>query len=138
MKLIIAGTITFIHETYIFRTLNILFALRGLHNIEITLCGECEGPDKIGKKWAIENNIPVKSYEADWNKYGKAAGPIRNEEMAKDATHAVIFYDGKSRGSKNMIELCKKYKLKYCVVNYITHEMEFEDGRIMMNGATRT
>lgn len=62
------------------------------------------GADLLGKKWAILNGVPIKNFPADWDKYGKAAGPIRNAQMAEYADYLIAFWDGKSRGTKNMIE----------------------------------
>jgi hypothetical protein len=67
------------------------------------VCGMATGIDKQGEVWARANNLPVKEMPADWNQHGKAAGPIRNREMAKYADAAVVIWDGKSRGSRNMI-----------------------------------
>ncbi len=73
---------------------------------EITevVCGGAAGVDSIGAKLARERNIPVKMFPADWNKYGKSAGPRRNREMAEYAQALVAVWDGLSRGTKNMIE----------------------------------
>lgn len=76
------------------------------------------GADFLGEKFAKKNWIRIEDYPADWDKYGKAAGPIRNEEMAKNATHCIVFWDGKSRGTKNMIENAQKYKLVLKIIHY--------------------
>lgn len=76
--------------------------------IDEVVCGEAQGADIDGKNWAEKNGIPVKSFFAQWDKYGKAAGPIRNKEMAEYADYLIAFWDGKSRGTKNMIEEMKK------------------------------
>ena len=52
------------------------------------------------------------------DKYWKLAGLHRNELMAKEADACIVFWDGKSTGTKNMIDLAKKYKLKLRVINY--------------------
>ena len=51
------------------------------------------------------------------DKYWKLAGLHRNELMAKEADACIVFWDGKSTGTKNMIDLAKKYKLKLRVIN---------------------
>lgn len=56
--------------------------------------------------------------KADWDIYGKSAGYIRNAEMAKYADACVVFWDGKSRGTKHMIDLAKKEGIGLKVVNY--------------------
>jgi len=55
-------------------------------------------------------------FPAEWNKFGKAAGPKRNKEMAIAADALIAFWDGKSRGTKNMIELAKQKGLKVKVI----------------------
>jgi len=82
-------------------------------NIEIAtvISGTAKGVDQLGERWAKENNIPLEQYPAQWDKYGKSAGYKRNEQMAKLADAALILWDKKSRGTKHMINLSKKYGL---------------------------
>jgi hypothetical protein len=84
----------------------------------IIVSGTARGADRLGELYATENGFPVEPYPADWNKYGKAAGYIRNEEMAKVANAAIGFWDGKSKGTKHMIDLCSKYGTPIRVVKY--------------------
>jgi len=77
-------------------------------NITEVVCGMARGADSHGKEWAQRNNISVKEFPADWDKYGKSAGFIRNKEMAEYADAAIVCWDGKSRGSVNMIEEMKR------------------------------
>lgn len=69
--------------------------------------GECEGADLLGKAAAIKFNIPVMSFPAYWDKYGRAAGPIRNKQMLVEGQPDLVlaFHDNvsSSRGTKNMI-----------------------------------
>jgi hypothetical protein len=85
------------------------------------VCGGAIGPDTIGKCWAEFNNIPVKHFPADWKTHGKAAGPIRNKQMAEYADTCIVFWDGKSKGSKNMIQEALKQNLKLFVFTYEVH-----------------
>ena len=57
-------------------------------------------------------------FPADWKKYGKSAGYVRNSEMAEVAESLIAFWDGKSRGTKNMIDIAKNKGLKVRIVNY--------------------
>jgi hypothetical protein len=66
--------------------------------------GKAPGIDRLGEAWAKRRDIPVKPFPADWEKYKKAAGHIRNREMAVYADGALVLWDGKSPGSKNMYE----------------------------------
>jgi len=87
---------------------------------EITevVCGMAPGADTLGMLWADFMDIPVKKFPADWDKNGKAAGPIRNKQMAEYADALIAFWDGKSKGTKNMIELATKQKLRVVIVDY--------------------
>ncbi len=86
-------------------------------NVKEVCCGECRGPDMIGKYWAEENGIKVQEFPADWDRHGKAAGPIRNREMAEYADALILFWDGKSAGSSNMkLEMQKRKKPVYEVI----------------------
>lgn len=82
------------------------------------VCGEARGADSLGKQYAKENSIPVMSFPADWDKYGKRAGYIRNEEMADNADALIAFWDGQSRGTRNMIEIAKRKGRLVRIVRY--------------------
>ncbi len=75
----------------------------------IFLSGGCKGADKLGERYALEMGCEIRRYPALWKKYGRVAGPIRNEEMARDCDLAICFWDGKSRGTASMIALAKKH-----------------------------
>jgi hypothetical protein len=78
--------------------------------------GGARGADKLGEKYARANDATIKQFIPDWNGLGKRAGMVRNEEMAKYATHLVAFWDGVSLGTKHMINFAKKSGLKVRVV----------------------
>ena len=82
------------------------------------VCGEARGADSLGKRLAYEKGWKVLSFPADWDKHGKAAGYKRNDEMARNADALIAFWDGKSRGTKHMIDLAKKYGLQTRIVGY--------------------
>jgi hypothetical protein len=82
------------------------------HDITEVVCGEARGVDALGKAWAFENGVPVKSFPANWDKYGKAAGAIRNEAMVAYAQAAIVIWDGASPGSADMIRRAERANLK--------------------------
>lgn len=85
--------------------------------IDEIVSGGCTGVDAAGEKLAREYSIDLKRFEPDWNKHGKAAGPIRNKEMANYADVLVLIWDGKSKGSLSMKKEMKSLnKLIYEVV----------------------
>jgi predicted Rossmann fold nucleotide-binding protein DprA/Smf involved in DNA uptake len=77
---------------------------------EITevVSGAARGVDSIGEKIANIQGWKVTRFPANWKRYGKSAGPIRNKQMAEYSDMAIVVWDGKSSGSKNMIETMKK------------------------------
>lgn len=92
-------------------------------NLGITtlISGNARGVDQLGERWAKENNIPIEIYpvtKEDWNTLGKKAGHIRNIKMAQNADALFAIWDGKSPGTKNMIENAIKYNLKLEVKYY--------------------
>ena len=84
----------------------------------VIVSGTARGADQLGERWAEENGHEVIRMPADWNRYGKAAGYKRNEEMAKTAKGLVAFWDGNSRGTSNMIDIAKREGLRVLVVRY--------------------
>ena len=112
MKVIIAGT----REVTNYKAL-----LNAIENapFEITevVSGCCRGVDQLGERWAKENGIPTKIFRANFFQYGKRAGPLRNKEMAEYADALIAIWDGKSNGTKDMINKMKRvkkpYKIKY-------------------------
>lgn len=94
-----------------------------ISNMEI-ISGTAKGADTLGEQFAFNYGIKVKRFPANWDAYGKSAGYIRNEQMAKyavsDGCYGVLvaFWDGKSRGTKHMIDLAKKHGLTVYVINY--------------------
>ncbi len=76
----------------------------------IILSGGASGADALGERYAQENDFKIERYPADWDKYGKAAGPIRNKEMAEKCDYVICFWDGKSSGTRSMIFYAKVFK----------------------------
>lgn len=110
MKVIIAGSRSI--EDYNI----VLNAIKdsGLH-INTVVSGTATGVDKLGEKFAKYFDIPVKYFPAEWNKYGKSAGYKRNEQMAEYADALIAVWDGKSKGTKNMIDIASREGLKVFV-----------------------
>ena len=60
------------------------------------ITGLAKGADTLGLNYARNHDIPIIQMPADWNKYGKRAGYIRNEEMLKKADALIAFWNNKS------------------------------------------
>ncbi len=70
----------------------------------VFVSGGCSGADFLGEKYDLNNNYFLEIYKAEWSKYGKMAGPLRNKRMAEIGDYFICFWDGKSKGTKNLIE----------------------------------
>lgn len=86
--------------------------------IDELVCGMAKGPDMLAHRWAKENNIKITEFYPDWDKHGKAAGIIRNREMMKYADALLAIWDGKSRGTDNMVYQMNHAKKYVSVVIY--------------------
>ena len=131
MKVIIAGSRTFNDYQKLYDFCEKVLANQ--NDIEI-VSGTADGADKLGEKYAKEKGYKLSEFPAKWKdldakpcfvKYDKnkepynvLAGLNRNEEMAKYADSLIVFWDGKSTGSKNMIESAMKHKLKIKFYTY--------------------
>lgn len=84
----------------------------------IIVSGHASGADALGERYAQERGFGLETFPADWKAHGRAAGPIRNAQMASVAHALIAFWDGKSRGVMNMIDTAKKHNLQVAVVRY--------------------
>lgn len=80
--------------------------------------GCARGADRLGERYATERRKKLRQFPANWTKHGRAAGPVRNWEMAHNAEKLLAFWDGKSRGTAHMIDTARKQGLKVAVVKY--------------------
>lgn len=108
MKVIVAGSRSIIDYEFVKKHLDDCQL-----SIKEVVSGGAIGVDRLGERWAKENNIPIKQFLPDWKQYGKQAGFLRNHDMALYADFLVAFWDGKSRGTQDMFlkmsSLCKPH-----------------------------
>lgn len=123
MKTIIAGSRTITDYDVVLEVIK-------KSNLEITevVSGVAQGVDTLGITYAYNNDIPIAQFPANWNKHGKSAGYIRNVEMAQYADALIAVWDGKSKGTKNMIEIANKRNLKV-YIEIISKIRRIENGR---------
>lgn len=91
--------------------------LPSVANIEI-VSGGARGADKLGEKYAKASGLELKIFNADWETFGMSAGVIRNSKMADYADMCICFWDGESKGTRNMIESAIKNNLRVEVIDY--------------------
>ena len=117
MKLIVAGSRDFHNYELAVKEIRDFINTHITADEDITIfSGGANGADQLGERFAKEHNYEIKQFQAQWNDFGKAAGPIRNKEMAHHATHCLVFWNQVSKGSRNMILEAKKKGLPTKVV----------------------
>lgn len=125
IRLIVAGTRTFDDYALMREKLDqIILGLREDYSGApvVIISGNARGADQLGIRYAMERNLSFRRFPAQWHQYGKAAGPMRNAQMltyAKEGIPALVaFWDGKSRGTDNMIQAARRGKAFVRVILY--------------------
>lgn len=117
-RVIIAGSCAFSDYDLLCRKCDsILSGKLVTHNI-IIVSGTARGADTLGERYARERGYAVRRFPADWKQYGRAAGPIRNSEMARNADALVAFWNGRSSGTRDMLAKAKKQGLPIRTILY--------------------
>ena len=112
-RIIIAGSRDFNDYEYLKEELTQFIANHPNRQFTI-VSGAARGADRLGERFARENNISVKRFPAEWDKLGRGAGYIRNAQMldyisrSDCAGYVIAFWDGKSRGTMHTVEYAKK------------------------------
>ena len=90
---------------------------------DIIISGGARGADSLGADWALDHFVPLEVHPANWDRYGKSAGYIRNAEMGECADTLIAFWDGKSKGTLNMIKTMQVNGKPYYVYDYEGNEI---------------
>lgn len=85
-------------------------------DFDLVISGGAKGADTLAKKYCTDNNIQIKEFLPEWEKYGRGAGIKRNKDMLMESNFVLIFWDGQSKGTKFNIDYCKKNNKNYKVV----------------------
>lgn len=117
-KIIIAGGRDFIDYALLKSKVDALLKAKILTHKIVIVSGKARGADSLGERYAAEKGYEISTHPADWDAYGKSAGYRRNAEMAQEADALIAFWDGKSRGTKHMIDLAEKHGLVIRTVIY--------------------
>lgn len=131
MKLLVVGSRTMDDYQLFKRKLNHITAKLDKKKLQVisggawrwspTLC-KMVGADRFAEDWCAENGFTITVVPAKWSQNPRAAGMIRNTEMVamlkpkKDV--CIAFWDGKSTGTKDTIDKCKKRGIKTIIVRF--------------------
>ena len=80
------------------------------YSFDEIVSGGANGADKLGAKFAKDFDIKLTEFIPDWDKYGKRAGFLRNEQIVQAADEIVAFWDGISKGTGHSLTIAKKLK----------------------------
>jgi len=117
MKLLIAGSRNFDPaDDWPWETVRFAAAMHNAVLTDTVIVGGAKGIDTIGAEWAKSYGLEVQEHLPDWAGLGKRAGYVRNARMVADATHAIIVWDGKSRGTAHTLDLVQKKGIPYVLV----------------------
>lgn len=105
LRLLVCGGRNFWDRGYLFEILNNIHRKRG---ISCVIHGNAMGADQLAGEWAVTNNVPEARYPAKWDLHGRAAGPIRNQQMLDEAApDAVVAFPG-GVGTRDMMQRSRR------------------------------
>lgn len=117
-KVIIAGTRSFDDYSLLCSFCDKCLSRKGQTHDIVIVSGTARGADRLGERYAYDRGYEIKMFPADWQNNGKAAGIIRNTDMANYADALIAFWNGQSKGTLNMIETAKRKGLSVRIYNY--------------------
>lgn len=116
MRLIVAGSRDFNDYSLLKSILDIL--LKDVSHVIEIVSGTAKGADTLGERYANEHGHQIRRFPADWDTHGKRAGYLRNIQMADYATNCILFWDGQSKGTKMMADICDKKRVPYKTIKF--------------------
>lgn len=116
-KVIIAGGRDFNDYDFLKSKCDLILKNKSHDEIEI-VSGCANGVDSLAIRYAQEHNYKLTKFLADWNKFGKSAGYIRNTQMADYADALIAIWNGESKGTKHMIEIANARKILVRIIYY--------------------
>lgn len=116
LKIVVAGGREFNDYLLLEKELDSIF--KQYHDDITIISGAARGADTLAVAYAVRHSMNFIKMPADWDTYGKSAGYRRNEDMAKFSDVVVAFWDGKSKGTKHMIDIAKSRNMPLHIVRY--------------------
>lgn len=117
MKVLVCGGRDFNDYDLLVDTLVSLLGQYGLKDV-IFISGRASGADRLGERFAKANNCELLVFPADWNKFGKAAGFIRNQQMLDEGKPDLVVALPGGRGTADMVRRAKKHGIEVAEVKY--------------------
>jgi hypothetical protein len=97
-------------DTEIFRRIMDIYHRE--YNFTKVIHGGAQGADFMAKMWAVNNGIPEQEFKANWGKYGRSAGPIRNQKMINEGKPKLVIAFPGGSGTVDMIKRAKTSRIE--------------------------
>ena len=112
MNISIIGSRKFKDYNFLEETINNYLIENNINHdhIDYIVSGGAVGADSLGKLFADNHSIKTIIHYPDWDRYGNSAGFVRNELIINDGDTIFAFWDGKSKGTLNSIQISEKLK----------------------------
>lgn len=95
----------------------VVAVLDKIPDITLIISGGARGADAMADRYARDKKIKTMIFLAEWDKYGKGAGFIRNKDIVDNADKVIAFWDMKSPGTKNSIDYATKTNKPVLIIN---------------------
>ena len=115
LRTVVAGSRT----AGLINVINAIDSAEFKNQISVIISGTAKGADYYGEVYAKSAGIPIERFPADWTKYGKKAGYLRNIQMADEADALIAVWDGVSKGTNHMINIANEKNLLVFVYKFI-------------------
>lgn len=113
MRVLVTGGRDFHDRELVFPTLD---RLHDTYRFTVLIHGDASGADRLSGEWASERGVKVEAQPADWKRYGRAAGPIRNQQMLQEKPGLVVAFPG-GKGTADMVKRAKAAGLEVVLVD---------------------
>jgi len=113
MKVLVCGGRLFADRVLVFSRLD---AFHAANPITLIIQGGATGADALAKDWARARRVPMIQFDAEWNKHGNNAGPIRNAKMLTDGKPDIVFAFKGGKGTNHMANLAHHDAIQFVVV----------------------
>lgn len=120
MKVLVCGGRDFNDEKTVFDYLDNIHRRTPIANV---ISGAARGADLLGEKWATSKGVSIQRFPANWDKLGKKAGFLRNQQMIDEGHPDLVIAFPGGRGTQDMVDRAKRHKIP---VQQVVHPLRKE------------
>ena len=104
-----------------------LYDIRGI-SASAVVSGGAVGADALAEEYAASEGIPLIIHRADWNRYGRMAGHMRNSLIIRDAEAVLAFWDMKSPGTRDDVEKASAIRMPIFIYDFVNGILYEQNG----------